>query len=114
MNWHIFRPSTDSKREVLESRIVSDPRVENFQPNRLVEVVTRTSVSYPFSDPLYPQQWHLHNEAQLSSSTAGADVNVKGAWAMGYSGKNVLIQFVDDGLEHTHTDVASKYVTAAR
>ena len=37
------------------------------------------------------------------------DHNVKEAWALGYTGRGVVITILDDGLERTHHDLAANY-----
>ena len=37
------------------------------------------------------------------------DHNVKEAWQLGYTGKGVVVTILDDGLEHTHPDIAPNY-----
>lgn len=64
------------------------------------------------TDPQVGDQWHLINTGQ-SGGTAGVDANVTGAWDDGYDGSGVTIAVVDDGLEITHPDFASKYNSAA-
>jgi len=51
------------------------------------------------ADPLYGQQWHLHAHPS-SLETDHAD---------GLKGANVTIAIVDDGLEHTHSDLRANY-----
>lgn len=62
------------------------------------------------SDPLFAQQWHLWNTGQSSFASAlpvaGNDINVLGAWAMGYSGRGVRLAIVDSGVEIAHPDLA--------
>ena len=64
------------------------------------------------SDPLVNQQWHLINTGQ-TGGTSGYDINVEGAWNEGYDGSDVTIAIVDDGMEITHPDLASKYLPYA-
>lgn len=40
-------------------------------------------------------------------------LNVSGAWALGYSGKNVSITVIDDGIEWTHPDLKINYDSQA-
>jgi subtilisin family serine protease len=47
----------------------------------------------------------------LQHKTAGGlDHNVKEAWALGYTGKGVVVTILDDGLERTHPDIEPNYV----
>lgn len=40
----------------------------------------------------------------------GMDHNVREAWALGYTGRGVVVTILDDGLERTHPDIAPNYV----
>lgn len=62
-----------------------------------------------FNDENYKQQWYLINEGQLKIPPTH-DLNVKQTWLKGYTGKNVTIVIVDDGLDHEHPDFQGKYV----
>eukprot|EP00761_Pharyngomonas_kirbyi_P009373 gb/GECH01009389.1/.p1 GENE.gb/GECH01009389.1/~~gb/GECH01009389.1/.p1 ORF type:complete len:689 (+),score=115.93 gb/GECH01009389.1/:1-2067(+) len=54
-------------------------------------------------DPLFPEQWHLHN--------TGSDnhVNATGAWDHGLSGRGVQIAIVDDGVQWQHEDLSCNF-----
>lgn len=62
----------------------------------------------PINDPLYPQQWHLHNR-----EAGGLDMNVGSAWDTGVSGRGVTVCVVDDGLEWRHNDFGSSRFRAS-
>lgn len=62
-----------------------------------------------FNDERYSQQWYLINEGQLKSPL-NHDLNVRQAWLNGYTGKNVTIVILDDGLDYEHPDFQGKYV----
>lgn len=38
------------------------------------------------------------------------DMNVKGAWKKGVTGKDVVITILDDGIERNHDDLKDNYV----
>jgi hypothetical protein len=57
-------------------------------------------------DPLWSQMWYLNRQSMINLP----DMNVTGAWALGYSGKGVSVTFLDDGLERTHPDLMENYV----
>lgn len=59
------------------------------------------------NDPLFPQQWHLRNTGQGGGAT-GIDVNVVNVWD-NFRGAGVTVAIVDDGLEHSHPDLAPNY-----
>uniref|UniRef100_A0A8C7R8E4 Furin (paired basic amino acid cleaving enzyme) a n=1 Tax=Oncorhynchus mykiss TaxID=8022 RepID=A0A8C7R8E4_ONCMY len=54
------------------------------------------------SDPKFTQQWYLYN-------TNHRDLNAKGAWELGYTGKGVVVSILDDGIEKNHPDLISNY-----
>ena len=37
-------------------------------------------------------------------------MRIKEAWKMGYTGKNVIVTILDDGLEWDHPDIIKNYV----
>ncbi|XP_071529775.1 furin-like protease 2 isoform X2 [Panulirus ornatus] len=61
-----------------------------------------------FPDPLYSQQWYLSEGAN-----EGYDMNVRPAWARGFTGKGVVISILDDGIQHNHPDIAQNYDSEA-
>lgn len=62
-----------------------------------------------FNDSEFNKEWYLVNDGQLNTPP-GFDMNVKDAWQKGFTGKNVTIVIIDDGLDHEHPDFAGKYV----
>jgi subtilisin family serine protease len=38
-------------------------------------------------------------------------MNVKEAWCKGFTGKNVVVTILDDGLERDHPDLVKNYVS---
>jgi len=64
-----------------------------------------------FSDPLFPNQWHLINSGQ-SGGTPGEDVDILPVWEDGLSGEGIVIGIVDDGLQHDHPDLSENYISA--
>ncbi|XP_042179170.1 furin isoform X1 [Oncorhynchus tshawytscha] len=57
------------------------------------------------SDPKFPQQWYLVSKSNPSE----ADLNARGAWSQGYTGRGVVVTILDDGIEKDHPDLASNY-----
>uniref|UniRef100_A0A6Q2XJB0 P/Homo B domain-containing protein n=1 Tax=Esox lucius TaxID=8010 RepID=A0A6Q2XJB0_ESOLU len=50
------------------------------------------------SDPKFTQQWYLVT-----------DLNARGAWSEGYTGRGVVVTILDDGIEKDHPDLATNY-----
>lgn len=38
-------------------------------------------------------------------------MNIMGAWKRGYTGKNVVVTILDDGIERNHPDLYQNYVS---
>lgn len=62
------------------------------------------------NDPLFANQWHLRNTGQ-SGGTVGMDARITSVWD-NYLGDGVVIAIVDDGLEHTHPDLITRYIAS--
>ncbi|TGM46855.1 serine protease [Leptospira biflexa] len=65
------------------------------------------------TDSLYDDQWHLQNYGQLGGTT-GEDARVKPVWDQGYSGNQVIVSVVDDGLDIRHEDLAANISISTR
>lgn len=55
-------------------------------------------------DPIFKDQWHLLNTAQV-----GHDVNVTGLWLEGITGNGSIVAMVDDGLDMYSNDLKDNY-----
>lgn len=56
------------------------------------------------ADPIFQEQWHLHNTVQV-----GHDINVTGVWMQGITGKGSKVCIVDDGLDLDSDDLKDNY-----
>lgn len=52
----------------------------------------------------------LKLKCQNKGARGGHDMNVNGAWQLGYTGKGVVVTILDDGIEHSHGDLRQNYV----
>ncbi|KAH0521278.1 Proprotein convertase subtilisin/kexin type 5 [Microtus ochrogaster] len=57
---------------------------------------------------------HFHQalqEMHCSDNThpCQSDMNIEGAWKRGYTGKNIVVTILDDGIERTHPDLMQNY-----
>jgi len=72
-------------------------------------VVHATELPPPPDDPLYPQQWALHNTGQ-NGGTPGADIHAPEAWnlfpTIPGSSANVVV-VIDSGIDYNHEDLAA-------
>lgn len=58
-------------------------------------------------DPLWSRQWHLHGGLRYRDLPHLGDL--ARLWGRGVDGRGTTIAIVDDGLQHTHPDVAPNY-----
>ncbi|XP_011407646.1 PREDICTED: furin-like [Amphimedon queenslandica] len=63
-------------------------------------------------DPLWGRQWTVNNTGQTREPNLYLDLNAEPAWIQGYTGNGILVGVVDDGVQHTHTDLRNNYVSA--
>lgn len=63
------------------------------------------------NDVYWNDQWYLNNCGQ-AGGPKGLDINVVPAWQQGFSGRNVSVCILDDGIEHDHDDLRANYWAA--
>jgi subtilisin family serine protease len=88
----------------------ADPLVETAEPNLVRELFQVTP-----NDPIFPDQWGLHNGGQAHSlsdpppaaatGTPDADADVADAWATQDGDPSTVIAFLDSGIDVTHPDL---------
>jgi len=62
------------------------------------------------NDPLFTDQWYLHNgQSGRRSLPSSEHLNVVSAWTQGITGKGAIIGIVDDGVDYLHPDLAANY-----
>ncbi|KAL2100373.1 hypothetical protein ACEWY4_004767 [Coilia grayii] len=57
-----------------------------------------------FNDPKWDKMWYIHCDHNCLT-----DMNVKGAWNKGYTGRGVVVTILDDGIERIHPDLKQNY-----
>ncbi len=62
-----------------------------------------------FNDPMWSKLWYINQDPTGQSSTRQNTMRVKEAWKLGYTGKNVVVTILDDGLEWDHPDLIKNY-----
>ncbi|XP_060593632.1 furin-like protease kpc-1 isoform X2 [Ruditapes philippinarum] len=93
---------TRKKRDFLPIKVDTSELLKSNHVHRNRREVNRQDVT--FNDELYSKMWYF-NGGGLNHT----DMNVKGAWAKGVTGKDVVITILDDGLERTHDDLKDNY-----
>ncbi|XP_078401724.1 PC3-like endoprotease variant B isoform X2 [Cetorhinus maximus] len=61
-----------------------------------------------FNDPLWPAQWELFNTGQ-TNGPKGFDINVMPVWKKNITGSGIVVTIIDDGVDHTNTDLKKNY-----
>lgn len=90
-----------SIQQATETTLQEHPSVEWVHPQW---VRSRSKREISFEDPMYPEQWHLHN-----SKTKGMDINITEIWYHNISGEGVVVAVIDDGLEWNNPDIRDNY-----
>eukprot|EP00095_Tigriopus_kingsejongensis_P012220 maker-scaffold528_size145933-snap-gene-0.25 protein:Tk12220 transcript:maker-scaffold528_size145933-snap-gene-0.25-mRNA-1 annotation:"prohormone convertase 1" len=62
----------------------------------------------PFNDLLWDHQWYMQ-DTRSRSDLPKINLNVLPVFEMGITGRGVRVCVLDDGLEHTHPDLAANY-----
>ncbi|XP_018422266.1 PREDICTED: proprotein convertase subtilisin/kexin type 6 isoform X4 [Nanorana parkeri] len=115
-NYYHFYHSKTIKRSTYSSRgthsfLQMDPNVKWMQQQQVKKRVKRhiradSSLMY-FNDPIWSNMWYLH--CGDKSSRCRSEMNVMAAWQRGYTGKNVVVSILDDGVEKSHPDLIHNY-----
>ncbi|XP_064836085.1 furin-1-like [Oncorhynchus masou masou] len=101
-----FRHRSVEKRSLSDHRgthvrLQKEPQVM-WAEQQVVKSRKKRDIYTEPSDPKFTQQWYLYN-------TNHRDLNAKGAWELGYTGKGVVVSILDDGIEKNHPDLISNY-----
>ncbi|XP_070956760.1 furin isoform X2 [Macaca nemestrina] len=83
------------------SRLQREPQVQWLE-QQVAKRRTKRDLYQEPTDPKFPQQWYLSGVTQR-------DLNVKEAWAQGYTGHGIVVSILDDGIEKNHPDLAGNY-----
>lgn len=63
-------------------------------------------MNYTPVDPRFNEQWHYHNTGQQAGSV-DADIDLPEAWDIIKGNSNVIVAIIDEGIQHTHPDLAA-------
>ncbi|OJJ49296.1 hypothetical protein ASPZODRAFT_1445842 [Penicilliopsis zonata CBS 506.65] len=85
------------------------PRANRVEDAAAVAARKQAAESLAITDPIFNEQWHLFNTAEL-----GHDLNVTGLWLEGITGKGVISAIVDDGLDMYSDDLKPNYFPKPR
>uniref|UniRef100_A0AAR2M1Z9 P/Homo B domain-containing protein n=1 Tax=Pygocentrus nattereri TaxID=42514 RepID=A0AAR2M1Z9_PYGNA len=106
----VVRRSTFATRGT-HSFIHMDPKVDWIQQQIVKSRVKRYARSDPnfiyFNDPKWSNMWYIH--CSDKNSRCRSEMNILAAWQRGYTGRNVVVTILDDGIERNHPDLAQNY-----
>ncbi|XP_041082767.1 proprotein convertase subtilisin/kexin type 5-like isoform X1 [Polyodon spathula] len=118
--YHFFHRRT-IKRSTLSSRgthnfISMEPEVEWIEQQVVKRRIKRDYKASPpqsmyFNDPKWTSMWYIH--CNDNTHNCQSDMNIVGAWKRGYTGKNVVVTILDDGIERNHPDLIENYDSQA-
>lgn len=102
---HVHKRSTSLATDH-HQRLIDNPHVTWVQQQKELKRTKRFVVDSNdiIPDPLFPNQWFLNRGA-----VDGSDMNVMPAWQKGFTGKNVVVTILDDGIQSNHPDLAQNY-----
>lgn len=98
------------------SFIQMDPKVDWVQQQLVKQRVKRYIKSdtrspdpnfIHFNDPKWSNMWYIH--CTDKNNRCRSEMNILAAWQRGYTGKNVVVTILDDGIERNHPDLAQNY-----
>lgn len=94
-------------RDIYPTLLPPIPTTEEWMKERApVPARNRTAEfaeTFQVRDPLFYKQWHLVN-----NELPGHDLHLEGAWKAA-TGKGVTVSLIDDGIDHTHPDLAANF-----
>lgn len=98
---------TDAARTAtgVANALYGKPQVVFSHPNFIWPMQPR----YVPNDPLFPQQWQLHNTGQ-SGGTAGADIKAEPAWDITRGNPSLIVAVIDTGIDIDHEEFKGKVV----
>uniref|UniRef100_A0A8C1WB43 Proprotein convertase subtilisin/kexin type 6 n=1 Tax=Cyprinus carpio TaxID=7962 RepID=A0A8C1WB43_CYPCA len=68
----------------------------------------RSDPSYiHLNDPKWSNMWYIH--CSDKNSRCRSEMNILAAWQRGYTGRNVVVTILDDGIERNHPDLVQNY-----
>ncbi len=82
-------------------RLKKDPRIDIAEPDWRIELLEHPN------DPMFAEQWHLHNTGQ-NSGREDADIDAPEAWDLASNQlEEIIVAVVDSGVDTKHPDLVA-------
>jgi subtilisin family serine protease len=96
-----------------KSNVLVNALLVSLNKSQVYEVINRKEVAYIYDNPeifVTPYQRSTENQSLRSASEWGIDkIKAPAVWAMGITGKGIVIAGQDTGYDWTHPDLVSAY-----
>ncbi|KAF5907317.1 proprotein convertase subtilisin/kexin type 5-like, partial [Clarias magur] len=101
--------SMEPKVEWIEQQVVKRRVKRDYKPlyQGLVKSSAPQADSIYFNDAKWSSMWYIH--CNDNNQNCQSDMNIVGAWKRGYTGKDVVVTILDDGIERNHPDLVQNY-----
>ncbi|XP_076845202.1 proprotein convertase subtilisin/kexin type 5b isoform X2 [Brachyhypopomus gauderio] len=101
--------SMEPKVEWIEQQVVKRRVKRDYKPSHpgLVKSSPVQSNLIYFNDAKWSSMWYIHCNENIHNCKS--DMNIVGAWKRGYTGKEVVVTILDDGIERNHPDLVQNY-----
>ncbi|XP_028269207.1 proprotein convertase subtilisin/kexin type 5b isoform X1 [Parambassis ranga] len=105
--------SMEPKVEWIEQQVVKRRIKRDYQPApplsltspALSSSLAQNNIFY--NDAKWSSMWYIHCNDDVHNCQS--DMNIMGAWKRGYTGKDVVVTILDDGIERNHPDLFQNY-----
>ncbi|KAA0713725.1 Proprotein convertase subtilisin/kexin type 5 [Triplophysa tibetana] len=99
----------EPKVEWLEQQVVKKRIKRDYKPSYPSQSSLAQSSSIYFNDAKWSSMWYIHCNDNIHNCQS--DMNIVGAWKRGYTGKDVVVTILDDGIERNHPDLIQNYAS---
>ncbi|XP_064813830.1 LOW QUALITY PROTEIN: proprotein convertase subtilisin/kexin type 5b [Oncorhynchus masou masou] len=101
--------SMESKVEWIQQQVVKRRIKRDYKAPSPLTSPSQTSPAQSifFNDAKWSSMWYIHCNDDIHNCQS--DMNIVGAWKRGYTGKDVVITILDDGIERNHPDLIQNY-----
>ncbi|KAJ0067867.1 hypothetical protein NL108_011448, partial [Boleophthalmus pectinirostris] len=99
--------SMEPKVEWIEQQVVKRRIKRDYKPVPPLSHSSPAHNSIYFNDAKWSNMWYIHCNDDVHNCQS--DMNIMGAWKRGYTGRNVVVTILDDGIERNHPDLSQNY-----